>query len=402
MRKTRKCAFCGKEFTCNSGSQRYCSEQCAEAAKAQRKKKQQDFLKAVQPVIDIASQEYLTFSKAAILMGCSRQYVYKLVNEGKLPASRISSRMAFVRKADIEMMLAGNPYHRVLPTYKPMKNIYGPYEKKVVLEKGSTNVNGPHQGALVDTPEGEWWFYHFQLTEPLGRVVHLQPAHWKDGWPVIGVDIDMNGIGEPVKVWTKPNTGKKVPVSFPQGGDSFDSPELNLQWQFNHNPSDADWNLTERKGWLLLKALKADHLRASRNMLTQKCIGYEGTVTTEMDMSSWTEGQRAGLFCIGNLFNGIGILKENGKNYLYLENNGSVEKVKPVSGKKIYFRATMNARTNQHQLYYSTDNKNFTPCGEAYSLRFGDWKGARVGLYSYNTLRDGGNAFFNWFTYDFN
>ena len=124
MRKTRKCAFCGKEFTCNSGSQRYCSEHCAEAAKAQRKKRQQDFLKAVQPVIDIASQEYLTFSKAAILMGCSRQYVYKLVNEGKLPASRISNRMAFVRKADIEKMLAGNPYHRVLPgtpTSKPRK-----------------------------------------------------------------------------------------------------------------------------------------------------------------------------------------------------------------------------------------------------------------------------------------
>ena len=124
MRKTRKCAFCGKEFTCNSGSQRYCSEHCAEAAKAQRKKKQHDFLKAVQPVIDIASQEYLTFSKAAILMGCSRQYVYKLVNEGKLPASRISNRMAFIRKADIEKMLAGNPYHRVLPgasSHKPSK-----------------------------------------------------------------------------------------------------------------------------------------------------------------------------------------------------------------------------------------------------------------------------------------
>ena len=115
MRKTRKCAFCGKEFICNSGSQRYCSEHCAEAAKTQRKKRQQDFLKAVQPVIDIASQEYLTFSKAAILMGCSRQYVYKLVNEGKLPASRISNRMAFIRKADIEKILAGYPYHRVLP-----------------------------------------------------------------------------------------------------------------------------------------------------------------------------------------------------------------------------------------------------------------------------------------------
>ena len=66
MRKTRKCAFCGKEFTCNSGLQRYCSEQCAEAAKAQRKKRQQDFLKAVQPVIDIASQEYLTFSSSTL------------------------------------------------------------------------------------------------------------------------------------------------------------------------------------------------------------------------------------------------------------------------------------------------------------------------------------------------
>ena len=122
MRKTRKCAFYGKEFSCNSGSQKYCSEHCAEAAKAQRKKKQQDFIKAVEPVIDIASQEYLTFSKAAILMGCTRQYVYKLVNEGKLSASRISSRMAFIRKADIEQMLAGNPYHRVLPTTKPKKS----------------------------------------------------------------------------------------------------------------------------------------------------------------------------------------------------------------------------------------------------------------------------------------
>ncbi len=115
MRKTRKCAFCGKEFTCNSGSQKYCSEHCAESAKAQRKKKQQDFIKAVEPVIDIASQEYLTVSKAAVLMGCTRQYVYKLVNEGKLAASRISSRMVFIRKADIEQMLAGSPYHRVLP-----------------------------------------------------------------------------------------------------------------------------------------------------------------------------------------------------------------------------------------------------------------------------------------------
>ena len=143
MRKTRKCAFCGKEFTCNNGSQRYCSEHCAEEAKAQRKKRQHDFLKAVQPVIDIASQEYLTFSKAAILMGCSRQYVYKLVNEGKLPASRISSRMAFIRKADIEKMLAGNPYHRVLPgasSNTPSKKSSHSSSSSLLSKKGKNQI----------------------------------------------------------------------------------------------------------------------------------------------------------------------------------------------------------------------------------------------------------------------
>ena len=150
MRKTRKCAFCGKEFTCNSGSQRYCSEHCVEAAKAQRKKKQQDFLKAVQPVIDIASQEYLTFSKAAILMGCSRQYVYKLVNEGKLPASRISNRMAYIRKADIEKMLAGNPYHRVLPGASSSKKSSQPSSSSLSSRKANNHI--PEKGMRSSEP----------------------------------------------------------------------------------------------------------------------------------------------------------------------------------------------------------------------------------------------------------
>ena len=121
MKAIRKCKYCGKEFVARSGMQKYCCEECQKKAKEARKKRQQDFMTAVEPVIDLQCQEYLTFAKAAILMGCSRQYVYKLVNEGKLAASRISSRMAFIRKADIEKMLARNPYHRVLPTSRPMK-----------------------------------------------------------------------------------------------------------------------------------------------------------------------------------------------------------------------------------------------------------------------------------------
>ena len=121
MKEVRKCKYCGKEFAPRSGLQRYCCEECQTKAKEARKKRQQDFMNAVEPVIGLQNQEYLTFAKTAILMGCSRQYVYKLVNEGKLAASRISSRMAFIRKADIEKMLAGNPYHRVLPTSRPKK-----------------------------------------------------------------------------------------------------------------------------------------------------------------------------------------------------------------------------------------------------------------------------------------
>ena len=123
MPKTRKCALCGKVFVPNNGTQKYCSEECAEQAKETKKKIQRDFLRAVEPVMELQQQEYLTFSKAAILLGCTRQYVYKLVEQGKLPASRLSSRMALVRKSDIEKMFAANPYKRVLPCSKPKKSV---------------------------------------------------------------------------------------------------------------------------------------------------------------------------------------------------------------------------------------------------------------------------------------
>lgn len=119
MKTTKKCAFCGRMFTPNSGMQKYCTVHCADEAKKAKKKRQQDLLNAVEPVLEIQRQEYLTFSKAAILMGCSRQYIYKLVAQGRLRASRISNRMAFIRRADIEKMLEDNPYNRVMPGTRP-------------------------------------------------------------------------------------------------------------------------------------------------------------------------------------------------------------------------------------------------------------------------------------------
>ncbi len=113
--KTTKNAFLW-QAVCNSGGmQRYCSETCQTEAKRARTAQKNNLFKIASPIMEIQHQEYLTFSKAAILMGCSRQYIYKLVATGKLKASRLSNRMSFIRKADIERMLEGNPYHRILP-----------------------------------------------------------------------------------------------------------------------------------------------------------------------------------------------------------------------------------------------------------------------------------------------
>ena len=152
MKATKKCQFCGKPFVTRSGMQRYCSEACQAEAKRARTVQKNNLFKAARPLMEIQHQEYLTFSKAATLMGCSRQYVYKLVALGKLKASRISSRMAFIRRADIERMLEGNPYHRVLPgsTSAPGKSASSSLPaKKEKREKETDEVSDFYSGEEV-------------------------------------------------------------------------------------------------------------------------------------------------------------------------------------------------------------------------------------------------------------
>ena len=289
------------------------------------------------------------------------------------------------------------------------KNIYGPSEKRVVLEQGTTNINGPHQGALVDTPDGQWWFYHFQESSPRGRVVHLQPARWKDDWPAIGVDIDGNGVGEPVYVWQCP-----YPTStqhfLPQTSDSFNSTELfwtgehqrslGLQWQWNHNPDDEMWSLNTRKGWLTLKARKAGQMKTSRNMLTQKTMGYAGYATTKLDCSKLTESTCAGLLCTGRQFMGVGVCKENGKLWIYLDKEGAREKICIYNKGIVYLRIDIDHQNNSHQFSYSSDGSKYKTVGSAFPMQMGSWKGTRVGLFCYNTEKDDGQAQFDFFNYE--
>ena len=270
------------------------------------------------------------------------------------------------------------------------KNIYGPYERRIVLEQGSTKINGPHQGALVDAPDGSWWFYHFQETPVLGRVVHLQPVRWEADWPLMGSDYDRNGIGEPVHTWQKPimqTSGDYQLLT----DDDFDGPSLGLQWQWNHNPKDSHWTLKERKGWLTLKALPADSLKTSRNMLTQKVIGYQSESTTLLT----TQGDCfAGLFCSGKEFRGIGLCKEG----VFMESHGKRQLI--VKGKfaQLWLRVSNDCTANRHQFSYSTDGQHYTKIADAFPMRSGYWKGIRVGLFCYG---NNGKAQFDWFTQNY-
>ena len=126
------------------------------------------------------------------------------------------------------------------------RNIYGPYKRKIVLNQGATNINGPHQGALVDTKSGESWFIHFQDRGAYGRVDLLEPAKWKNGWPIIGVDPSGSGIGQPVLSYQMPNVGKTYSIKVPQTSDEFNSAKLGLQWQWQANPG-TTWLFPQAK-----------------------------------------------------------------------------------------------------------------------------------------------------------
>ncbi len=278
------------------------------------------------------------------------------------------------------------------------KNIYGPYEKKVVLEKGSTDINGPHQGAWIDTPNGEWWFIHFQSVNNIGRVCHLQPMRWKDAWPEMGVDMDMNGIGEPVYVWKKPDVGKVYPVTAPQTSDEFNTTQLSFQWSWNHNPVNGEWSLAENPGYLMLNALPAKSFLKAKNTLTQKVMGPQGKATTLLLADQMKDGQKAGLCLMGKQYNLIGIKKTGGKLSVFADINGKITE-KPFSSTKVYLQLQVTAKEGENQFYYSTDNKKFYPLGETFAANNGFWKGPKIGLFSYNEDGNGGTARFDWFRY---
>ena len=293
------------------------------------------------------------------------------------------------------------------------KNVFGPYEEKIVLEQGSTAINGPHQGAWVQTPQGENWFFHFQDKDAYGRIVHLQPMSWKNDWPVMGTDFDNNGIGEPVSSYSKPKTDKKYSIATSPETDEFDSDSLGIQWQWQANPNvlwSAQISGTDYLRLFSIKpAAEQNSMWMTPNLLLQKFPAPDFTATTHVKLvpEEATAGKTAGLIIFGMSYATLTLTHdENG--YLInqtraidAESGGAEEIVatKRIQSNTCYFRVEVTAPDAVCHFSYSTDGKNFEMIGKPFTSKPGKWVGAKVGLFSVSTLKAkrGGYADFDFF-----
>lgn len=285
------------------------------------------------------------------------------------------------------------------------KNIYGPYEMKVTLAQGDTDINGPHQGAWVDTPTGEHWFLHFQDVGAYGRLVHLQPMTWIEGWPVMGVDKDGDGCGEPVLKYKKPNVGKSYPINNPRESDEFNGYELGKQWQWHANFNEKWHYCAGQKGVLRLFSYPEPEGGKSLwdvpNLLMQKPTAPNFTCTTKLNFTTSDKylGERTGLVVMGLDY--AAIVMENTADGLVLNqvvckeaDKGNVEKViasVPLQSGEVYLRAKFMDKGMLEknpldmkvmvQFSYSLDGKKFKPLGEAFQAKEGKWIGAKTGVF---------------------
>lgn len=296
------------------------------------------------------------------------------------------------------------------------KSIYGPYEKRVVLAQGKTAVNGPHQGALIDTPTGEWWFVHFQDKGAYGRVVHLQPASWNGGFPVIGNDADGDGSGEPVMDYRKPDVGRTYPISTPQDSDEFNSPTLGPQWQWHGNPK-AEWALPfPTRGVLRMNSVKLPgeykNLWDLPNLLLQKFPAEEFIATAKVTLNSRFDGERFGLIVMGANYSLIGI--ERTGNYLSVQRTTVIDADKGMAGDlgraevlsrditaPFYLRVTVSKGAIS-TFSYSSDGKDFRELSEKFTAREGRWIGAKIGFVFTRpgTFNDAGTADIDWIRFE--
>jgi beta-xylosidase len=271
------------------------------------------------------------------------------------------------------------------------RSVGGPYEEHIVMDQGSSAVNGPHQGAWVRAQDGSDWFIHFQDKKAYGRIVHLQPMQWRDGWPIIGQPGPKPATGNPVATWRVP-IGAAMPAA-PATSDEFSASALGLQWQWNANPQPGWASLTARPGWLRLPVQAApaarDYVRAAPNILTQKLPAETFTVDTRIELLQAKEGDRAGLILNAMSYAWLGLRRHDDRNQLIYSTctpaaircteQATVVLDNAPAALHLRMQLTPNASV---QFAYSSNGQTYTAAAPPFSASKGRWVGAQMGLFS--------------------
>lgn len=275
--------------------------------------------------------------------------------------------------------------------------ITGPYEGKVALQD-----RGIAQGGLIETPDGDWYAYLFRDYGSVGRIPYLAPVTWQDGWPILGVE------GKVPDTLDLP--AGKGPIPHIVASDGFNRSkndlELPLVWQWNHNPVDSLWSVTERKGHLRLTTGRIDEdFVQARNTLTQRTIGPVCSGTTALDVSNMKEGDFAGLALLQKKYGQIGVKIKNGTKKLVMV---SIENDQPkemesltLQQNVVYLRAECDFTDlkDTAKFYYSLDGKQWSQLGNPLKMSYTlpHFMGYRFGLFNYATAQIGGYADFDYF-----
>ena len=287
------------------------------------------------------------------------------------------------------------------------RNIYGPYESRIVMAQGDTPVNGPHQGAWIDNAAGESWFLHFQDRGPYGRVIHLNPMAWNEDWPVIGEDPDGDGCGQPVMRYKKPAVSGKVAVTVPPTSDDFNSRTLGRQWQWHANYNDT-YGFTSDMGFMRLYghilSPDAPNFWEVPNLLLQKFPAEEFTATAKVKISAKasSEGVMSGLIVMGWDYGALGVEKTGDNFTLKLVtchdaeqgNRQEAETIATIKPSRVYeaglypnlecdlYLRVKGGKGAVCKFSYSLDGKKFISAGQPFQARAGKWIGAKTGLFS--------------------
>lgn len=334
----------------------------------------------------------------------------KILDEGKVILEPNGHNPFIIRKNSYYYLFAagGKDSQQIAAR---AENIMGPYETKVVLEKGGRGPS-PGGGGYVELDDGTSWFFHHVGIEHHGRMPFLEPVSWEDGWPMMGKDTDGNGIGEPIDGHAKPIPSQ--PELLTSFYDDFTSPEIGNEWYWNHNPNPRKFETGKGEFTIFADTLYVmeaidgsfepvsfdeDDIRRARNTLAFMPTGLKGEAYTRMDFSKMSEGQRGGLAFFGQDYLWLGVLKDGGQVYLANYSNEHKEQLEPISDQQIWLKAMVDRGTGR--LAWSLDGKKYQILPDTISFKRQWFENHKIALFTYNIKEPAGTVSYDCFEYEF-